>query len=184
MDDIRLGNDVILREMDGTIVADPLACLARNVTLDEGYSLRGYFALLGVHPSLVRMSPFLPHALREVEECAGQGCLTESFERLELGRTVELIGFPDAARVEVYHTLRGITGETGSPARSEHEIRFVPLGCLLDLPLHLGRARHVLFGEAARVLECDTTFRLFDIIEGIAWELGFQGGSGQCSLGR
>lgn len=186
MEVIRLGNDGRLRDAGDNVVTDALSCLSNNASLDAGFTLRGYFALFGVHPDLARISPFIGPALRETEECAGRGCVTEAFDRLELGRTVELVGFPGEARVEVYHTLRGVSGESqGSTGqRCEHDIRFVPLGCLLDMPLFLGRARHVLFGEAARVLECSTTFRLFDIIEGIAWELGFQGGSGQCSLGR
>ena len=46
----------------------------------------------------------------------------------------------------------------------------------------MGTARHVLLGETAAVLDAATSFTVFDLLEGIGWELGFQGGSLTCNL--
>ena len=55
---------------------------------------------------------------------------------------------------------------------------------ILDMPVRLGRLRHIVFGDKVDIFEFDTVFTLFEFIEGIAWELGFQVGSTQCALRR
>ena len=62
------------------------------------------------------------------------------------------------------------------------ELRFFRLRDMLDAPLKMGTARHVLLGETAAVLDAATSFTVFDLLEGIGWELGFQGGSLTCNL--
>ena len=53
---------------------------------------------------------------------------------------------------------------------------------MLDTPLQTGTARHVLLGETATALDAETSFTVFDLLEGMGWELGFQGGSLTCNL--
>jgi hypothetical protein len=67
---------------------------------------------------------------------------------------------------------------------ADKEIRFIPLQILLDTPLFLAGLKHVVLGDVDRNLFCETRFTLFEVIDGLAWELGFQGGSQQCSIGR
>lgn len=88
---------------------------------------------------------------------------------------MELTGFPGTPRVEVYLAVEGV-GD-GLP-----ELRFFRLRDMLDAPLKMGTARHVLLGETAAVLDAATSFTVFDLLEGIGWELGFQGGSLTCNL--
>ena len=53
---------------------------------------------------------------------------------------------------------------------------------MLDTPLQTGTARLLLLGETATALDAETSFTVFDLLEGMGWELGFQGGSLTCNL--
>lgn len=67
---------------------------------------------------------------------------------------------------------------------ANRELRFVPLQVLLDTPLFLSGLKHVVLGDVDRSLVCASRFTLFEIVDGLAWEFGFRGGSQQCSIGR
>ncbi|UZP68332.1 hypothetical protein N1030_04960 [Desulfovibrio mangrovi] len=163
--------------------SDILPCLGSRVQLEEGFTLRSFFTLTERYPDLRRMSQFLIAAASEANNCPSNGCTTPDFTELVFAKTVELTGAPGEPVMNVFTTFRGMLPDEGMAPRSG-EIRFHSLNMLLDMPIRLGRLRHVVFGDRTSMLECDTTFSLFEIIEGIAWELGFQGGSQQCSLRR
>ena len=55
---------------------------------------------------------------------------------------------------------------------------------ILDMPLKLGKLKHIVFGDKVDILEFDTVFNLFEFIDGIMWELGFQGTLTACELRR
>lgn len=169
-----------LEPQEAPATNDPLSLLGMVATLERGVTLRTIIQMLRLYPDLTRLSPFLPQALKEAEKQPKENCKTEAFSQLQLAKIIELTGFPGNPTVHSYTTLRG-TNEHGG---QEHELRFIPLGELLDMPLTLGGVKHTVFGDRPDVLACDAAFSLFDIIEGIAWELGFQGGSRQCSLRR
>lgn len=179
--------------------ADPLRVLSSPLVLDERCTLRSFFSLLRRYPVLSDMSDFLPGALEDAAKCPAFGCLADDIAFLVLGKTFELIGFPGEPRAELYLWLRGLApaaaGQNALSSTAHHppmptlmeadkEIRFVPLQLLLDIPLVLGGMKHVLLGDMNRSLFCNTQFTLFEIIDGLAWELGFQGGSQQCNAVR
>lgn len=189
-------------------VSDPLGALSSALVLDEDCSLRSFFSLLQRYPALLAISGFLPKALEEALDCPASGCRSDDIDVLVLGKTMELIGFPGEPRAELYLWLRGLAPAEpqdalpDAPGKSDpedpddpsaslsalmaadKEIRFVPMRLLLDTPLLLGGMRHVVLGDVNRSLFCATRFTLFEVVDGMAWELGFQGGSQQCSLGR
>ncbi len=183
----------------GETVSDPMAVLSSALALDASCSLRSFFFLLTNYPELQRISGFLSKALEEAESCPASGCTHGEIDALVVGKTMELIGFPGEPRAELYLWLRGLarheTPEGGDAAdaaprtlpalmEADREIRFIPLQLLLDTPLLLGGMKHVVLGGVNRDLHCATRFTLFEVVDGLAWELGFQGGSQQCSLGR
>ncbi len=178
MDEVRLFPDGTIRDAGGAEISDPLGRLGHAVTLEPGYSLRSFFAMLGRHGVLVRLGEFLGDALAEAGACPPEGCVTPLLGGLELQKTVRLIGFPGEPRVEILTALRGVAGgET-------QEIRFYDFGAILDLPLRLGRLRHEVLGDTVSVLECETAYGLFECIEGVAWELGFHHVPKNCTLRR
>lgn len=179
-------------------VRDPLPALRCRLRLEAGCTLRSFFAMLGQYPLLVSLSEFLPAALAEAGACPATGCRYEGIQALVIGKTLELIGFPGEPRSESYLWLRGLPavandaeaarvgqGDKDNPpthARADKEIRFLPLQVLLDLPLVLGGLTHTVLGGPQRELFCTTSFTLFETIDGLAWEFGFQSGAQQCSL--
>ena len=208
MESIRLTADGTLIRPDGAAVAEALSALPDALKLDADCVLRSFFGLLRLHPVLQSLSGFLPHALAELDNCPASGCYDEDMPGLVLGKTMELIGFPGEPRAELYCWLRGLGPEdqaglfasalatSGERApggqrppmerlmEADREIRFIPLQLLLDTPLHLGGLKHVVLGDANRHLLCETRFTLFEFVDGLAWELGFQGGTQQCNIGR
>lgn len=193
MDDVLLTREGKLFRATGEAIGDPLPVLSSALALADGATLRSFTALLKAYPELLRISEFLPIVMAESDACPPSGCLSDDISILVVGKTMELIGFPGKPRAELYIWLRGLhlpsgASETSPPLNlrmeADRETRFVPLQILLDTPLFLGGLKHVILGDVDRSLYCETRFTLFEVVDGLAWEFGFQGGSQQCSLGR
>ena len=159
--------DAIRLHSDGTLSSEaPFAGLLRmRLELDGDVTLRSFFRLLKRNPLARELVPGLGDAL----------CRYPGLEALRLGKRVELTGFPGTPRVDVYLAVEGVGDELP-------ELRFFRLRDMLDTPLQTGTARHVLLGETATALDAETSFTVFDLLEGMGWELGFQGGSLTCNL--
>ena len=200
MEMVSLTRDGQLLGQDNNSVADALTVLPNAMTLANDCTLRSFFSLLIRYPVLQKLSEFLPAALADMEKCPPAGCLNDDMPGLVFGKTMELIGFPGKPRAELYLWLRGLQPGAPLPSRetaevsamenlgtlmaADREIRFIPLQILLDTPLFLGGLKHVVLGDVNRHLYCETRFTLFEVVDGLAWELGFQGGTQQCSIGR
>ena len=203
MDTVRLTRDGRLVGPGDVPVTDPLPALSLAVSLEEGCTLRSFFLMLRRYPDLPKLSEFLPIALADAEKCPASGCVSDDIALLAVGKTMELIGFPGEPRAEMYLWLRGLAAPSGEAAplspgaaadqrgaflaglmEADREIRFIPLEILLDTPLFLAGLKHVVLGDVDRSLFCETRFTLFEVVDGLAWELGFRGGSQQCSIGR
>ena len=178
MNTVHITTTGALTETDGAVIQDPLPFLGHRVLLAEDWTLRSFFRLVARYPVTERLSAFLPSQVAQYRSCAPSGCTGAGFDRLEFSKTVEMIGFPGKPRLEIYHTLAGISGRETSPLESSH------LAGLLDLPLGLGRLRHVVFGDKVDLFEFETVFTLFEFIDGIAWELSFHGKPDRCELRR
>mgnify|MGYP001070394922 CR=1 FL=1 len=80
---------------------------------------------------------------------------------------------------------QGFADEQILDAQHDHGVFQAPgLPCLLDMPLRLGKLRHVIFGDRVDLFEFDTVFNLFELIDGIAWELSFQNLPQTCDIRR
>ncbi|SIO40872.1 hypothetical protein [Halodesulfovibrio marinisediminis] len=177
MEELNLSPDGTLRQ-NNSAVADIISCLSQRIVLEDGVTLRSFFSLFSAYPDILRLNPFLQGACNDAATCNDSGCTTEDFTHLELYRQLEMTGAPGTPEMNIHTLVRGINNQ------GRHELRFYRLNNLLDMPFSLGQMRHVLFGDRTSELYCNTTFSLFEVIEGIAWELGFQGGSLTCSLRR
>jgi hypothetical protein len=89
-----------------------------------------------------------------------------------------MIGFPGQPRLEIYNSFHGVRGDETC------EIRSLQIDSLLDMPIKLGRLKHIVFGDKVDIFEFDTVFTLFEFIEGIAWELSFHVAPTECALRR
>ena len=89
---------------------------------------------------------------------------------------MELTGFPGTPRVDVYLAVEGVGDELP-------ELRFFRLRDMLDTPVANGDGPACPARRAQpTALDAETSFTVFDLLEGMGWELGFQGGSLTCNL--
>ena len=170
---------------DGSIVSggktvenDPLMFLSFQADLGKDYTLRSYFQMLEKYTLLTRLNAFFPTYREQYLACPKSNCLAEGIDYLELGKTVEMIGFPGKPRLEIYNAFYGVRQDATC------EIRSLPMEALLDMPLKLGRLKHVVFGDKVDIFEFDTVFNLFEFIDGIAWELSFHSIPKHCDIRR
>ncbi len=179
MDEVTLAANGFLLRHDGTQETDALRVLGARVVLAEGYSLRSFVLMLCQNPLLQRLSPFAQDLAAGLAGWPASGCVPGGVERLELCKTVQIIGHPAPPRLEIYHTLRGV-GVDGQ----DIEVKPYPVETLLDLPLVLGRLRHVVFGDRMDEFRFETVCNLFEFQEGIGWQLAFHGAPVECALRR
>jgi hypothetical protein len=178
LDRVILDREGGLSAEDGRAVADPLAVLGHALALGEGASLRSFFRMLDHYPLLTRISPFCPDLLGQYGQLPEAGCQHDACETLEFSKTIEMIGFPGDPKLEIY---RSLTGRRKSD-EARLDLKLVPLGRLLDMPLTLGPLRHVIFGDNIDTFVFDTVYTLFEFVDGVAWQLGFQGAPEVCHI--
>jgi hypothetical protein len=160
------------------VVDEPLMCLGMRIVLDEGVRLRSVFRMIESYPLLARLNAFLPTYLEQYRQMPSDGCICDDFDCLVFSKTVEMIGYPGEPRLEIYSSLKGEGGDTPC------EIRNYELEHLLDMPLQLGKLRHIVFGDRVEEFAFGTVFNLFEFIDGIVWELSFHGTLRACALRR
>lgn len=163
---------------EGDAGSAPIRRLSSRITLHEDYTLRSFFRMLEAYPVLTELTAFLPELLRRYRGCPPEGCTCGAVDSLEFGKTIEMIGFPGDPRLEIYAVFQGI--RHGKPV----EIKFFDIDLLLDMPVVLGKLRHVIFGDQTETFEFETVYTLFEFIDGIAWALSFHNAPEQCGIGR
>ena len=178
MNTVTLKSDGSLAEDNRPIEADPLVVLSHKVELETDYTLRSFFKMIEHYPVFTKLNAFLPECMQLYKACPEGECLAPGIGHLELYKTVEMMGFPGEPRLEIYHTLCGVEGQQVC------EIKAFPMENLLDMPVRIGKLKHVVFGDKVDVLEFDTIFNLFEFIEGIVWQLSFHRSPKECALRR
>lgn len=157
---------------------DPLEFLGYKVEIAERATLRTFFKMVKKYPLLARLNPFLPTYIKHYGLCAEKDCVYPDMDCLELDKTVEMIGFPGEPRLEIYITLHGVK------ENEKIDLKDIGLDSLLDMPLKLGKLKHVVMGDKVDIFEFDTVFTFFEFIDGIVWELSFLGTLTGCPLRR
>jgi len=158
-----------------SVKSDILSYLSSQIKLEAGYTLRSFFLMLDQYRQLVDLNKFFPECRQQYRLCPPEGCAAEAADYLEFSKTVEMIGFPEK-RLEIYNSFSGVR------ANEAFGIRSLQLESLLDLPVKLGRLKHVIFGDRVDIFEFDTVFTLFEFIDGIAWQLSFHVIPTQCAI--
>lgn len=174
---VSLKRDGTIHNGQGAVNSDVLKYLSYQIGLEEAYTLRSFFEMIDKYALLGKLSSFFPTYIEQYLNCPDQGCDSEAIDHLEFAKTVEMIGYPEK-RLEIYSSIHGIR------KNDTVEIRSLQLNNLLDLPLKLGRLKHVVFGDRVDIFEFDTVFTLFEFIDGITWELSFHVTPEQCELRR
>lgn len=178
MDTVCINSDGSIDDVSPGNPAALLGCLAKQVALAPGCTLRSFFKMMTRYDGLAHLNAFFPDLLEQFRRGPEKDCQVEGIDRLVLEKTVEMVGFPGEPRLDIYHNFCGRSGEASVP------IKDYQVDMLLDMPLHLGKLKHVVFGDQVDVFTFDTVFTLFELIEGIGWELGFHGTPRECQIRR
>jgi hypothetical protein len=179
MNEVLLSEDGNLLDQNGAHVDDALRALGARVALGSGYCLRGFMRMLRLHPVLFRLNDFAQDFAAQYDSWPAEGCTPPGLDHLEFARVVEMIGHPGPPRLEIYHTLRGVL-----PGGEDMEIKSWQVETLLDAPLVLGPLRHVVFGDRVAEFRFETICNLFELFEGVLWQLAFHGTPRECALRR
>lgn len=158
------------------VAGDPLSLLGFEVLLESGCTLRSFFRMLERHPVLGQLNPFGATFVTDYERASGQDCRVDGVSRLELSRTIEMTGYPGVPGMRIFVSLAGRCGEEIC------DIKSFWLDQLLDMPLELGRLKHLVFGDKLDRFDFETSFTLFELIDGICWQLSFHNLPKQCRV--
>ncbi len=134
--------------------------------------------MLGAYSILQELNAFISMLMEQYRKSPGSGCTYPGLDHLEFNRTVEMIGFPGKPKMEIYTVFQGVR------KMERLEIRSIRIENLLDMPVKLGRLKHIVFGDKMDVFEFDTIYTLFEFVDGIAWELSFHGTPMECQIRR
>lgn len=176
MNTILMRADGFLEVNRKTVEREPLKYLNAGIELESGYTLRSFFKMLKQYPELPGLNEFSANLVEQFDRSPSGDCAYPGIDCLEMGKTVEMIGFPGKPRLEIYDTFQGRCGD------ELNEIRSVGLEHLLDIPVCLGKLRHVIFGDKMDLMEFETVYNLFEFAEAIIWELSFHSIPVQCSI--
>jgi hypothetical protein len=176
MNRVTLKPNGMLESNGGSITSKPLLYLGFGLDLAPTCTLRSYFHMLNTYAPFSQLGDFFTVLDQQYVKCPDMGCCWSELDYLEFSKTVEMIGFPDDPRLEIYNALRGIKGDAAQ------EIRTLPLEALLDMPLRMGQLKHVIFGDRVDTFNFDTIYTLFEFIDSVAWELSFHGAPPECQM--
>lgn len=176
MNTIALHADGSLSHRKKLLVGDLLPYLGFQIVFETDCSVRSFFRMLERYPELVKLNPFCPGFLSHFRSCPQQGCRIDGIDQLELSRTVDMVGYPGRPHMQIFVSLEGRLG------KEVCDIKAYWLEQLLDLPLNLGRLKHRVFGDKMDAFDFETSFNLFELIDGICWQLSFHNLPEQCRI--
>jgi hypothetical protein len=153
-----------------------LPYLGYKVVLEPDYTLRSFFRMLTRFPVLSQLNPFGASFLAHCQKCPQQDCRIDVIDHLELSRMVEMVGYPGTPNMQIYVCLEGRLGDEVC------DIKAYWLEQLLDMPLKLGCLKHRVFGDKMDTFDFETGFNLFEVIDGICWQLSFHNLPEQCRI--
>jgi hypothetical protein len=97
-------------------------------------------------------------------------------EGLVFYKTVAMKGFPGNPGMEIYNSLKGVkAGEILG-------LKFFQVESLLEHDFCLGELKHIIFGDSQDMFTYETHYTLYELIEGVAWEMSFNFNPLQCSI--
>jgi len=155
-----------------------LKLLGKPIELDKAFTLRSFFLMLDQYPELKQISEILEPLIKIVTGNDGLGAKTDEIESLVFYKTIEIQGFPGKPKLNSYNSLKGVMNKTA------RDLKFLHPETLMDHTLTLGKLNHIVFGDKEDIFQYETFYTLFELVEGIAWELSFNFNPLQCSIRR
>lgn len=152
--------------------------LSHIIKLEQGFTLSSFFAMVSQYPELIKLSQFLDTYLTMASASNGKFPKTREIDRLVFFKTISMKGFPGKPGIQIYNSLKGIKED------QTKALKFFQMESLLDHQLILGDLKHIIFGDGQDLFTYETFYSLFELIEGITWEMSFNFNPLQCSIRR
>ncbi len=159
-------------------IGPALKLLGKPIELDKAFTLKSFFLMLDQYPELKQISEILESLLKIVTGNDGLGAKTHEIESLVFYKTIEIQGFPGKPKLNMYNSLKGVMNKTAK------DLKFFHLETLMDHTITLGKLKHIVFGDKEDIFQYETFYTLFELVEGVAWELSFNFNPLQCSIRR
>jgi hypothetical protein len=173
----------VLLTRDGRIMkrgkpfnGNPLALLSCLIELEEGFRLSSFFAMVRAHTVYIQLSDLLDPLLTMADDAGAAYPKAVEIDGLVFYKTVAMKGFPGKPGVEIYSSLKGVKGE------KILGLKFFQMASLLEHELSLGELKHIIFGDGQDMFTYDTHYSLYELIDGVAWEMSFNFNPLQCSI--
>ncbi len=162
----------------GTPITSPVfRYLSHIVEMGLDFKLISFFKMLETYPELIQLSDFITPLMTMIKHSA-KIVKTDEIDCLIFFKTISIKGFPGEPGLDIYHSLKGVKQEKNI------ELKFFQMESLLDHSLHLGKLKHIIFGDGQDVFSYETFYTLFELIEGITWEMSFNFNPKECVLRR
>lgn len=176
MEKISLTKEGIILKKNRPVTSPVFSLLSNTIDLDPGFTLASFFTLVRQYPELIQLSELLDTFLA-MKDKAGQGFpRTLEIEGLVFYKTIAMRGFPGKPDLQIYNSLKGIKGGRTTP------LKFFQMESLLEHELKLGELKHIIFGDGQDMFTYETFYSLFELIEGITWEMSFNFNPIKCSI--
>lgn len=181
----------ILIDKDGRILnkgrvvtGNCLGLLSFCVELEKGFTLGSFFAMADRHREFLPLSDLFSTFLSMVEKMGGKTTKTCEINGLIFYKTIAMKGFPGKPAVQIYNSLKGRVPENLPGTYGTKPLKFFQMESLMEHDLHLGELKHIIFGDVQDMFSYETFYSLYELIEGITWELSFNFNPLQCSIRR
>ncbi len=176
MEKIMLTPKGVILKKGKPVTNNIFAFLSHTIKLESGFTLSSFFAMVSRYPELIKLSQFLDTYLAMARTGDGKFPKTREIERLVFFKTIAMKGFPGKPGIQIYNSLKG-TKEDQTKA-----LKFFQMESLLEHELILGDLKHIIFGDGQDMFTYETFYSLFELIEGITWEMSFNFNPLQCSI--
>ena len=178
MEKIFINKNGGITKKDKKITTSVLKLLGNTIEIDKNVTLGSFFMMIKQYPDLKNISEIIEPLLEIVAKAGNTAIKSDELDSLLFYKTIEIKGFPGSPSLTFYNTLKGIID------KKTKDLKFYHLETLLDHKLKLGKIKHVVFGDKEDVFQYDTFYTLFELVEGIAWDLSFNFNPLQCSIRR
>jgi len=167
----------------GKLVTSPVfRYLSDTIMLDQNFRLISFFRVIKCYPELEQLSDLLTTllsiALQSDEPGIKPDIKLDEIDHLVFYKTISMKGFPGEPGIDIYNSLQGIKQD------EPIGLKFFQIDSLLDHNLVLGKLKHIIFGDGQDSFSYETFYTLFELIEGICWEMSFNFNPKQCVLRR
>jgi hypothetical protein len=175
MEKVSLTKEGIILKRDKPVTGNVFSLLSHTIELAPGFTLASFFTLVSHYPELIKLSELLDTYLT-MATTGTQFPKTREIEGLVFFKTIAMKGFPGKPGIRIYNSLKGVK-ENQTKA-----LKFFQMESLLDHELNLGDLKHIIFGDGQDIFTYESFYSLFELIEGITWEMSFNFNPLQCSI--